>query len=598
MYIIEDRVTPAIQGYMNLLRTKNIILNYWPTKEISISLYDPSETIKVFDKLYFYNGSIIEDDLHKKLYHLLNIKVQDLKDAEYKGVESAWLELNGNSFEDIEIAIPDMENYIDLQLPVDSEGYSEWITIKDIIYDPMDLTAPSYVTDADIVNYIQTERTNTHYDVEKAHEFLALVLLDRDNEFFEAEYTVTSKQLTERFKAGVGKSTYILSASVDVKFRRKVATGTAASDSYLSKLKSFIEELDNYEQFGNIVNSSSSSTNYKNLNKAAEVSKTLSINKQLYSFLSSVVPISETALVYPVPYGLGSINYIKYDGMAALTPTDFSIALAKFLDTGFSEEDIAFWKKVLIIVVTVAIVVISAGYAAAAVAASSAATTAAALVTFASTMALGLAIGQLALALIAKLFANKGNYATAAFIGGSLQVLGMISTILGIIAVTATTYEKLVSFLSSNMSTSIVASEVASGVITNVGGAAAAGVEAATTSLVDKLFNAVQEMVTGYIKKNLAGPMDFITGFVTDAFNVYSKYIDPPNEGLDEKQRTINEQKEELEQLSATQDNSNKVQYLFESPYANIYDFNEYMQNIPYLMTQGKIESSFTKYYS
>jgi hypothetical protein len=104
------------------------------------------------------------------------------------------------------------------------------------------------------------------------------------------------------------------------------------------------------------------------------------------------------------------------------------------------------------------------------------------------------------------------------------------------------------------------------------------------------------DMIGGEIKKATSNLLQTGLKWITNAFNIYSEYINPPNKGLDEKAEQLKAQEKELEDTSSPNmiDDVNRVQ---DSPYANPYDFNEYMQNIPYQMTQGLIENSTTKYY-
>ena len=82
----------------------------------------------------------------------------------------------------------------------------------------------------------------------------------------------------------------------------------------------------------------------------------------------------------------------------------------------------------------------------------------------------------------------------------------------------------------------------------------------------------------------------------TRAFQVYTKYINPPADGLDDLSRQVEGQERELEDLSSS-GLKDKIDYTFSSPFYNVYDFNEVMQAIPHRMTQGTVEDTFNKYY-
>ncbi|MGD8305555.1 MAG: hypothetical protein PVF17_02785, partial [Ignavibacteria bacterium] len=111
------------------------------------------------------------------------------------------------------------------------------------------------------------------------------------------------------------------------------------------------------------------------------------------------------------------------------------------------------------------------------------------------------------------------------------------------------------------------------------------------------LLDVVKTEVVEFTRQSTMKIITQTTDWLTQAFQIYTKYINPPNAGISEKQALIDKQKDELEEL-ATPDSLKKVRWLYDTSYANYLDTNEYIQNIPYLMTQGRVDNATKKYFS
>ena len=563
MYVIEDRVTPTIQGFMNLLRTKNVFLKYFPYKWINeygfeVEGSDPS-AIKVFDKMYFYNGDVLDTTAHKKIYHLFNIKLNDLQEESYDGVEKYWFELKWEGRED-SLDIEDLKTFIDNTLPLNGEGYSDWVTVENIVYDPLDTEAPLYRDDSSITNRLRTSIIDTSYSISEEHICTALALLDTNQDLFETKFIVTHKHLaTHRYDLRTD-SRYILSANIRLEFRRKTEVTDPLIITYLNKIKDRIDNLNNYS--GILLNRYSNARN-----QLLDTSSTTSVNAQLLEIYKQINPITGITLVHHT-----SLNgdFIKYDELAALNAHDFSEILGKLLTTDFKKKEASTFVKLLTVAAVFAVIILSAGAGAIAVGGLTGMVATAA---FAGTMAFNLALGILALGLISKFAADAGSYGAAAFIGRSIQILGMLSTFLSVISSIGTSPVKFLELSGKSFLTTIK--------------------EISFTDLLD----VVKTEVIEFTKQSTMKIVVQTTDWLTQAFQAYTKYINPPNAGISEKQAIIDKQKEELEEL-ATPDNLKKVRWIYDTSYTNYLDTNEYMQNIPYLMTQGRVDNATRKYFS
>jgi hypothetical protein len=85
--------------------------------------------------------------------------------------------------------------------------------------------------------------------------------------------------------------------------------------------------------------------------------------------------------------------------------------------------------------------------------------------------------------------------------------------------------------------------------------------------------------------------------YVNKAFSIYTKYINPPNEGLKELQDEVKKQEEELAASETSADTQIVFHSFLDSPFNNMYDMNEVMHNSYHSMTQGKIDGPMNKYY-
>ena len=95
MYVIRDPLGPAIGQYSYNKRFKARILKYWPKKNITEYINGVPHTTQVFDRLYlWWSGyGVLQTEVHKKIYALLGIKVSDLQNQDYSGVDNTYLDV-------------------------------------------------------------------------------------------------------------------------------------------------------------------------------------------------------------------------------------------------------------------------------------------------------------------------------------------------------------------------------------------------------------------------------------------------------------------------------------------------------------------------
>jgi hypothetical protein len=258
--------------------------------------------------------------------------------------------------------------------------------------------------------------------------------------------------------------------------------------------------------------------------------------------------------------------YIRYDTMSELSPLEFTRYFGKFINFDYKKEEAKAWQKILVTIVVIVIIVVSAillqpegGLLAAGIEGA---------IIFAGQLGLVIAFTALGLSLLSKYFMSRGQYGTAFLLNGTVQILGGLSTFLSIISIIGAWYTGITKAIT----------EVAIKVTTQ------------------GIWESLKTTVIEFAKQSTSKVITQVTGWLSKGFYIYSNYIDPPTDNSDLK-KEVDKQNKKAEDY-ATPDMLKKVQWLFESPHANIYDMNEYMQNIPYLMTQGRIDNATTKYYS
>jgi len=561
MYVIEDRKTPAINGFFQRLSVKNKFLASFPRTTYS----GPDNTYEVFDKLVFYKRKhgVYQTDTHKKIYKLLGIEVSDLEAESYDGVEECYIYLKPYS-DKVSLAADTVVDYI--HQTTDKED-SSWITGTVVYRIPStkavsinEGSTPQEIRDY-VRNKVATADKTIHFSATDNPQTLPLVLLDSEDTLFESEYKVNTIKVlpTDGKYEKVTYINFVYSISVTIKYRRLVDC-TETNSVLLQALDIIANQKVPYGMSTSILNG---------------------LNQLYYT----LVPLTAGGVNIPTEErntedifnGGGTFqgardfkpSYLNIltEPVDSMTGTDFGKLLEATIDTGFTKQKASFFEKLLAVVLVVVIVIatISTGGAATVGLSGFAAASA-----FAGAASITLGLSMLGLSLLTSLAVKTGHYGAVYALGGAMKVLGLISTVLAVVSMYGALKDTFMKYA-----------------VKEVGG-----------KTVEKSFlETLGDMIGGEIKKATSNMLQTGLKWVTNAFNVYSEYINPPNKGLDEKAEELKAQEAEMADYSSADmiDNVNRVQ---DSPYANPYDFNEHMQTVPYLMTQGLIDKATTKYYN
>lgn len=592
MYVEPDFFTPAIMTNMNDRKFKNRILKYWPTEIVNTDVI-------VLSKLYLYSGgSVQKTDTHKKIYTLLNMKIKDLEDEEWDGVEKYWLEFTPEPEGYDDISKVDLYNYTLTLMPeIGTTGFSDWATTT-ITYEPpkteydtIGYDGTTYIppTDAELIAGIISNPFLANYDKSVEGSKLAIMaLMDSTRCMFEVEIKVTKRQLVTSY----GSSKYVKLANMELKYRRKAAT-IIESDVLLQRLVTWYTS-----RTSPLVTSIDSYTMQSRMEIASSGSQ------QLTSIYTNIVPLADTNIITTVTStGWGSEEestlYYKKEGLREL-PSKYFKNIIKGLNTDFQKESVDGWMKVVMFVVIVIIIVVSAVLAVPS-GGTSTIVGAKAIGAFMGLFSLYLTIGVLAMTGISSYFAKNGEVALAAYIGKSIQVLGTLATAAGIVALIAgitAAIDRIREMAQKEAQRKLVEEITLELVLDTIttGSVEVAEVGIAQVTSMDML-KATVSYIFSTIGMTTAQVIGKYLSWATTAFNAYVKYINPPDEGVSDMKQELEDSQKELEGMGSP-DGWDKVSKMFSDPYRNIYDMNEYQQGQYYELVQGKVDRATTKFYS
>ena len=576
MYIEQDFAGPATLDLQANRKMRNRILRYWPKKTV--------DGVEILDYLYMYrNGSVQKSENHLKIYSILGIKVADLDAQKWTGIENYYAYFKVMQGDQDNLAASDLVDYIDALSPITEKSLptltendvSVWYSAN-IGYAPLKVTlADSALSDAEIVNRIKLDPYLATYSLSE-EKLTALVLLDVNEDIFERKFTVVSRilepvsSLAHTSKDNL--TSVVKEISLVMTYRRKKGAG--------SVLTTFAESM-----LGKIANAAYS------IGKVLDTQLTI-IYRDNVPFVDSDILLMQQVSDNTLFSGVFASSGYKVEGLRAMKGREFNTTITSRIDTGFTKKKVSRWKKLVTIVVTIIIVVLAI---------------IAAIPTGGNSLGLAatiLTVGSLAMMGLSIVLA-KSDPAWAAYIGKASTVLGYLAAIAGIINI-VNQMAKGIAAEAGKEGIKDAGKEVVADSIKEIG--KEAGKEAvkemtfqeAVTVIKDLSFEQLSDALVAFAKASFSSTtsmsMTNVLNWATKGFQIYTKYIAPPDKGVDDLKDKVAAQEEVLEDLTGP-GLKDKIDYTFSSPYYNIYDFNEFMQGIPHSMTQGKIDEAFNKYY-
>lgn len=376
MYVIRDPLTPAINSHKNALAFKNTIMRYFPRTTVN--------GVDTFGRLILWQRGIgvHKDTAHRKLYHVLGMKIKDMEKQSYSGLDYTYLYVKAYTAPNGTVSQNDIRNYIVEYSPMiypnsidpfnpdpvantnlnpdpnkgtddaywDKDG---WITVV-LTYQPtQEHLINNTITDNEILQKVRNiSPTEVFYDPHINSRLTALAIADLNmNTVFQTKLRVMSRSTATKDQIlrarNIGKSSgvvvtqirYVVSATVELKFRRTAAVQLPLAlpsnvTSYLASVESMI---DNLASVSNIA-SAFKFANKKSIDASRDFSA--SINQQLVvlsNWKNPYVDSDMTLVVDPSNvnsyYALADQTLIKIDGLRDLPPKQFQktfLSLMKF----------------------------------------------------------------------------------------------------------------------------------------------------------------------------------------------------------------------------------------------------------------------------
>jgi len=559
MYIVEDRITPSVIGYVHGTRIKNRILRYWP------------KSGGAFDRLYMYRkdgGGPQNSTAHTAIYKLLNMDYKkDVQSQNYKGVQDAWIYLKSIPT-NIDWSREELAFRLNLELEegVEVKRYFEWSS------DVSNIAAKD-ITNVDIVNEVRANTFSAVYTKadDSEHDCLAVALMDKDEDLFDITYTVKRRKIstTTRRSNNIGITTNRYSslptlniqATIEISYTKKV---DALDPSVTPLLDRVVSHVENFPEWSS---KSSISGNIDAL--VHESAMSTSINKELYSLYLLDTPISASDAMYTVD------GRLKVEYFRNLPVKDAGILFRKSIATDYSEIPAKWWERLIQVVITIAIIVVAfvTGQWYAIVSST-------AWIGFLFAASIVLTLGAIAMGALAQYAASIGKSGLAQQIGGSVKFLGVISQVTGIIGA-------VLSFGKSYAATKAALAEASKIAISEVG---------VKEVLAEMAKNALAEAT-----KTTAATMSTGLQYITQGYNLWMKYVEEPRrqEEIESKQEIIAEQEKQIEQ-EAGPELIDKINMVMEDPYYNIYENMSSIDtaSMVHRMTEAKITDRFNKYYT
>lgn len=563
MYIEQDFVGPATLDLQANRKMHNRLLRYWPTKLV--------DGVEVMDRLYMYaGGTVLDTDNHRKIYNILGVSIEDLKAEEWKGIDSYWMYFNVVQGTYDDLTNEQLNTYLEFQAPFTEKSVpeatendrSEWFE-SELSYEPLKVDSLSNaLSDNEIIAKIIANPYLVEYSIEDEHVLTALALLDVNEAIFEREFKVTYRGLTDvTFTSQTSKdnaASFVKEVNIEFRFRRKPETTQLVYDAYLDSIRTAI---------------------YNSVDKAYG-----SVYIQLLTIYHSIVPFIDDEIIHS--------GFYRKDGLQAMKSKEFNKTITARIKTGYKKKKVSSWKKFVTIIVTIIVIVVAVLLSP---------------ITGGGSWAMAatvLTIGSLAMMGISIILAKK-DPAWAAYIGKMSGTLGIAATIVGVVAIVTNLARAAAA--SSTQALDEAGKQLAREGVVDASkevikqkALEVAGQLSFKEALEAITFDGMQDMLVEFVKSSWNSATSFnmqsMLNNATKGFQLYTKYIDPPADGLDDMASQIEAQEKELEDTSGA-GLKDKIDYTFSSPYYNIYDFNEIMQAIPFTMTQGKIDATFNKYY-
>ena len=563
MYLKFDLAGPVMTEWVNTIAFKRKILRYWPTKIV--------DSHKVFDKVFIWHEHAGTFD-HPLLYKTLGVTKEKIEEdsKEYDGLMDVFLEMTP-WFDDLFTTITDanLADLINEHLEVD-KLYTAHIRFETINTGKRSLGSPqppTTVTNSEILSAVAGGYTtlpddnlvidNHVLDADGDDDgttinniFLFAALADKYSTVFDRTFKVTGRTvvdlstLPENYDPYAEGALISLATSIEIQvtYKRKTSAHDGIGTHMFTSIQDKIDAIQ-----AHILKLQRDPFNEEGFNHTYVDPTKGILARQLFEIEELVNPLTSSDIFYVQSNAAGfgqnaiikSTSYIKYDGVKDMTGRDFVKFFNKAFDTGYKKAKVSWVVKainVIIVFVAAILAVVSGGQS---------------LVVAAAIIGTGVAV-QYAFAMFLE---YTGNMAGAIYTKKMTTFLGNISKVLGYITFIYSMYTSYVSgFMSTVMS----------------------GIKKFTISTAFKVMNTV-------------------SSWVNSGLDLYNELTAPNySNQLEAKEKLLADQEEEMGDLTSPKA-MELIRFYFDTyQWAEV---NAVSDNIPYMMTQGKIDIATSKYY-
>lgn len=511
MYVRFNMAETEMAAFVGNTAFKNRFLRTWPTKYI--------DGVRVMDKFTFFNGSVINTTLSRKIYKLLGTSVEELRRNSYDGVDKCWFYMKPWTVTARELlTLSQVEEAITVIGTTEEQLRIEFQYIENNTY--MDDYNLMHKTSEEVLAEFYTQlAAGTYKNISygyAANRSPVLALLDLTNEAF-----------TRTFSA-VGKGTKRVTESTEYITITKTVPVLYINFSYTRKDPAVVSEA-----------------LLTKLN-AIDIEASYVVSKDFYNVYDYFISGTETDLFYyeaqntlwaAPEYVYEPVGYVKYDGLKNTKLTVFKRYVGKAIDSDYSREKASMWESFVSFVVMAVVVVIavilaapSGGWSLASVPA-----TAAAL----GLAAMYITIGAAMIGYAGTVMSRSGQYGFAAAFGNVSVMLNKIGEYIGYISLIAAWKSSTTSFFTKEMTK-----------------------EAATAAGREVLATTGRNVVVRMTAMEMGAQ---VLRWMSTGFGMWSQYQTKKTQSeITDMQRKVSEQEEALNDLPTPKKYAAE-QYMFES---------------------------------
>lgn len=355
MYLTMDLFSPLFHAYRGNTRIKNLFLRHWPQKTTAFG--------SVFDKLVFYNGSILQTPHHLAIYKLIGTSAEELNENDYEGVEEAWFYLKPYSIDLPEVSNQEVADFINDNSVLNEDKvvrmrYTQKYSKKGVNSLPIvdneaiirmveagyssrydeEIIMNNLASGKEVALYVHNSELLTYDTTVSPVTFISLC--DPTDSVFSSETKIRNKTITPTYNSISDITEYTVDIAIEYTFKR-ITTPDAAHP-----LMGVIDEMISWYE-------PSKFAFYKQVEYMLDAIKPTSVLNQTYDRYGSIYAIN---LFSDASNDEKSINVEAAENMKS---SDFVDMIMKSIDTDYKKKKAKGWAGVLGAIYSIVAIVLS-----------------------------------------------------------------------------------------------------------------------------------------------------------------------------------------------------------------------------------------------